>query len=178
MGKGLPSNSKSFEGAIKGLDEIKEKLKTLEADMVKNINRSAARAGAVAIKKVADKNLPIFHRGKKKLGEVARRRVKKNIFSYKIGPKKEHWPLIFLEYGVPPHEITPKRAKALHLFEEASTTRQIRDIGVYGGWFARKVKHPGIEATHFLSRAIFEGAEEAFKAIGDQYWKRIKKAIK
>ena len=154
--------AKEFSGVIKGLDQIQEKLKTLESKMVKNINRSAARAGAVAIKNQAASNLPAKH--KKKVDISPKRRVRAGTFSFKIGPKAEHWGLTFLEYGAKPHDIGLRTKKALELS---------------GLGFAKSIRrHPGVTATRFLSRAISEGADDAFKAIGDQYWKRINKVIK
>ena len=168
---------KNFSGAIKGLDEIKAKLRKLDSDMVRNINRSAARAGAVAIKKEADSNLPSKHRGKRKVDVSAKRRTKRDYFSFKVGAKAEHWALAFLEYGAKPHDIGPKARNSLRLFNRdganASNVGPVADVA-----FIKKVHHPGIQATRWLSRSIAEGAEIAFKAIGDQYWKRIKKATK
>lgn len=170
--------SKDFRFAIDGLDEIKENLKRLDSAMVKNINRAAARAGAVVIKKAADSKLPVGQRNRKKIDISANRRVNRNRFSYKIGPRVPHYGLRFLEYGAAPHDIGPETAKALAIYEESSTTTNIRDIGVYQGFVVKKVKHPGIKPTRFLSRALSENVQKVFKAIGDKYWQRIRKEIK
>lgn len=169
---------------IQGLDDIKKKLKIIERKVgsraVDGINRAAANAGARALQKVADKNLPIAHKGKKKLDIQRSRResAKKGYDVFKIGPKIEHWELLFLEYGASAHDILPKKAQAMLLAEEASDTRNIRTVGVYSDLFVKKVKHTGIFATHFLSRALFEGDDEAYKAIAKRYWQRIRKALK
>jgi HK97 gp10 family phage protein len=158
--------------AIKGLDKIKAQLKRLSSKQVRSINRSATRAGARAIQKEAASNLPPKH--KKKLDIQRSRRASRNQMEvFRIGPLAEHWPLVFLEYGARPHDISPKTSKILAIgdFNDQSGTW---DNFVY----LKKVRHPGIPATHFLSRAIVEGEDKALDAMGKQYWKRIKKLAK
>lgn len=169
----LPSNSRKYETAIQGLTEIREKLAKLESEMVKNINRKAIRAGAAVVRKRAIKNLPIQHRkGKIGIGQN-RRNLKKNLITFKVGPFEKHWPLIFYEYGAKPHDITAKKKKAIPIpFEGQRWGAPLIE------YFATRVEHPGQKATHFLSRAIDEGADEALDRIGKKYWFEIKKATK
>jgi HK97 gp10 family phage protein len=160
-------------GVIKGLDEIKAKLKGLEEKIVSNINRSAANAGATALRKEAQNNLNPKH--KKKLGQQRSRRLSKRAGYdvYSVGPLAEHWQLTFLEYGAAPHDISIKTKKILAVTETSK-----RSGGSTIDFIGTTVKHPGITPTHFLSRALSEGQEKAFEAIRKQYWKRIEKAVK
>jgi hypothetical protein len=60
--------------------------------------------------------------------------------AYESGTTNPHWVARFLEYGVEPHFIGPKTAKALGL-----------DVGPRGG-----AHHPGIRAHHMTAHAAVE----------------------
>lgn len=163
--------------AIKGLEEIKQTLKKmgLSSRQMRNIHRSATRAGARSVQKTADKLLPADHQRNRKL-DIQASRGRQYYFVFKIGPKDEHWALVFFEYGAKPHDIGPRTRKALRI---PKTVGNISDVGpVADVTFTKKVHHPGITPTHFLSRAIDEGEDDALEAMRKQYWKRIQKLLR
>ena len=164
----LPSNAPGISVDVKGLRQLNRQLKKLTGREATNIMRAATRAAAVEIKKEAAKKLPTYHR--KKLDVVRSRKLSSKITHvFRVGPKAAHWGLIFLEYGVPPHEITPKTKRAL-----VSTIGD--DIGTPSN-AASKVKHPGIKRLAFLSRAINEGQQKSIAAFSKKANDRIKKAL-
>ncbi|MCL6437218.1 MAG: hypothetical protein K6T51_01295 [Rubrobacteraceae bacterium] len=55
---------------------------------------------------------------------------------------------LFLEEGTRPHEILPRRARALRWYGPDGAPI-----------FARRVSHPGTHATRWLSRALYSSAD-------------------
>lgn len=166
----FPSNApQTRNGAIHGLAEIQAELRKLKTSVIKNINTSAARAGAREIQATADSGLPSHHRKQKKLDiERSRRRSRNGLDVFKIGPKKEHWPLVFYEYGADPFEIKPKTKKTLVFRSPDGKFQSFAGRGV-------SVQHPAIPRLRFLSKAVIDGRTSALNAISRKYKQRLKK---
>lgn len=148
---------------VKGLKEINANLKRLTGRQAKGIMRSATLAATNVFKKAAIANMGGAH--KKKVGVEASRSQSSDVsFVYKTAPLKAHWPLYFLEFGVPPHEITPKNKKAL--------------ADVLGGTFVvKKIQHPGVRKVAMFRRAFDSEVENAEKEFIRKSWQRIEKEL-
>ena len=148
---------------VNGLRQMNRNLKKLKGREATNIMRAASRAAANVVLKESRKNLPGYH--KKKVALVPSRRESSKIkFVFNIGPLAKHWALAFLEYGVEPHDITPKTKKVLVSF-----------LG--DDFIASKVKHPGIRRTSWLSKAFNESTNKSVNAFTKKVNDRIKKAL-
>ena len=164
----LPSNSYKY---VAGLKDLHDKLKALGSPRVAdNILRAGSRAGAVYIKKVAQQKLDSAYPGHKRALGVEHSKHLSTRYSHvwKIGPLEKHWQLIFLEYGVPPHDINPKFKKALHL-------------GVSSGGedlFYSHVSHPGLPRVAFIRKAAEENPNNAAEVMKKYIWNRIQKEAK
>lgn len=145
---------------IHGLRELNRQLKKLKKPQL--AIRAATRAGAAVFRAEARSNLP---QHKKKIDLVRSRRESSNVREvFNIGPLKQHWPLAFLEYGVPPHEIRPDTKKAL--------------VDTFGGDLAAaSVQHPGVVANHWLSRAFNQGQQKATAAFMKKLRQRIERGL-
>jgi hypothetical protein len=144
---------------VKGLRDINRSLKRLKGRTAHNIMRAGTRAAANEYKKGMQNNLPAEHKKKVNIA-ASRRESSKTRHTFKIGPLSEHWPLAFLEFGVPPHDITPKTKKVL---SDA------------GGFVTAKVSHPGVTKIAFMRRAFSAKSDDAEKAFIKRVWLRIKK---
>ena len=145
---------------IHGLKQLNRQLNKLKKPQL--AVRAATRAGAAVFRSEARANLP---QHKKKIDLVRSRRESSYVREvFNIGPLKQHWPLAFLEYGVPPHEIKPKTKKAL--------------VDTFGGDLAAaSVQHPGVIANHWLSRAFNQGQQKAVAAFMKKLRQRINKEL-
>lgn len=166
----LPSSSPSTRnGAIHGLDDIKLELNKLKTSVIKNVNTAAARAGARDIQETADSGLPAHHRKQKKLDiERSRSRSRRGLDVFKIGPKEDHWPLVFYEYGADPFDISPKTKSTLVFRSPDGKFQSFAGKG-------KSVTHPAIPRLRFLSKAVIEGRTSALNAISRKYKERLKK---
>lgn len=160
----LPSNSQPVSVQVEGLKQLNKQLKRLSGREATNATRAAARAAASTIKKEASKNLPSEHR-KKLAIERSRRQSSKTQHVFKVGPKKEHWQLIFLEFGVPSHPISTKKKQALYGSGYDHPTTQ-------------EITHPGIKKLAFLRRAFSSKYKEAEKMFVKKLNQRIEKALR
>ena len=71
----------------------------------------------------------------------------------------------YLEEGTDPHIIRPKTSKAL-AFKWSSAPGGISPNGKGGEFVFKKVKHPGIEARHFVQEVITN-------PIIEELWQRV-----
>ncbi len=151
----------AFEHDLKALEK---KLKSLGTKEARNFRRSGNNAGAEIIRKIAAENLGPGNR--KNIGKQRSRRESNDYQEvHKIGPVKDKWYLQFLEIGAAPHEISPKRKKAL--------------LGQgYDHPFSGTVNHPGITPNHFLTRAASENVKAVKDAVIDKINDRIRKITK
>ena len=75
--------------AIKGLDQIKAKLKKLDSSHNVKIHKAAARAGATALRKGSIKRMMPAPGNAKKLGiRLTSSLVKAGLIHFKIGPSE------------------------------------------------------------------------------------------
>lgn len=145
---------------VDGFKALEKQLKRLQKP--KNIVRAATRAGAVEIKKGFQKNLGKHSR---KVAVQAKRQRNPTQFVFNIGPLVQHWELAFLEFGVPAHDIRPKRKKAL--------------VDTRGGDFvASEVRHPGVRATYWMSKGFNQSYQKALAAFIKKARQRINKEIR
>jgi HK97 gp10 family phage protein len=63
-----------------------------------------------------------------------------------VGPPREKWYYKYLEFGVGPHVVTAKSAKALRFL---------------GNVYRRRIMHPGFPARPFLRPAVDKKTDEA-----------------
>jgi len=174
---------------IKGLDQIKAKLRKLDSSHNVKIHKAATRAGATALKKGSEAR--IQGNGKGRLG-VSQSRTYSigGLIVFRIGPYKQHWGLAFQEFGAPGHWIeTIKKGKrvgaggpkkALTIGQSKAGPLRPGEASKGGGLFqlvAGKVWHPGVRKNKFLSRALTEDDQKAFEAVGKRYWQRINKLL-
>lgn len=152
-----------FGVKLKGFAELERTLKRL-GKKGKSIVTSSSRAGSQVFKKRMQANLPAEHKNKLAGPYVKRgpRSPYKTI--HQVGTSVEHWQLVFLEWGVPPHEIKPR-----------SNHKALR----FGDEFATKIKHPGVRELKWMRRAFYSGGvSKALKAYKKKMWERIRKETK
>ena len=148
---------------IDGLRQLNRNLKKLTGREATNVMRAATRAGAAVVKREAAKNLPGYHR--KKVDLVRSRRDSSKIrHTFNVGPLADHWALAFLEFGVDPHDITPKTKRVL-----------VSTLG--DDFIASQVRHPGIRRTAWLSKAFNESSRKVVDAVRKKADDRIKKIL-
>jgi HK97 gp10 family phage protein len=167
--------------SISGLKELDKILKTLPANVERNVLRGALRAGQNVIAKAAKSNLR--SNGSVDSGELERSvRVKFKrksekfgwVRSYVFAGSKKAYYANWVEFGTAsyysgngrttgaPYEITPKVAGSLFL----------------GGVFAQSVVHPGIKPKPFLRPAFDKNSEAALVAAAKYMQTRIPKELK
>lgn len=103
---------------VSGLKEVQAAMKKLPGNVQRRVSRSATRAGAVIIRKLAVSNIPVRQNGKlkrassgklkgyrypgylkKNIGIIRNESVPKNIFSFKVAPIRFAFYGRFLELG-------------------------------------------------------------------------------
>ena len=155
--------SKPFEVKLHGYKELEQKLKKL-GRKGKSIVTSASRAGSKEFLAAAQANLPSKHRNKL-AGPLIKKRQGPYTTIHQVGTSKEHWQLVFLEWGVPRHPITPK-SKAL--FGKG-----------YSHPYKKEVIHPGVPELRWLRRAFYGGnVSKALRSYKRTIYKRLLKEAK
>lgn len=128
---------------VQGLDDLTDKLRALRVDLRK-VLPAAVMAGAEVIAEEARAKAPGPH-----VYAVPARTVRKGEVAAAVGPDREHWDYAFAEFGARPHEIRPRRRKAL----------------AFGSRVVKRVEHPGVPERPFLRPALDEHWPEAVAAM-------------
>ncbi len=169
--------------SVAGLKELEAVLKTLPANIEKNVMRGAMRAGLNVINKEAKSQL--VSGGRVDSGDLLR--SVRNSFSRKSEKKygwmrgyvkagdKKAWYAHLIEFGTgsfysgkgtdskrAPYEINPMKRKALF----------------FAGVVKERVMHPGIHPSPFMRTAFDSKSAAAINAFADYMTKRIPKELK
>jgi HK97 gp10 family phage protein len=148
---------------IKGVEELRGKLKKLGDKQERKVTRTAIRKAGNLVLKNARKRAP-KKSGRLRKGLAVRVSVTTTGETVRIGAKRRagarHAHLI--ELGTKPHVITTRRGKIL-----ASP----------GHIYGRRVNHPGIPAQPFLMPAFEESKDDAVDFFKDEM-KRLIKSLK
>lgn len=137
---------------IEGLADLKAEMTGITAKIQGQVMESAARGGATEIVKMSRKNLPSWYNTLRQSLDKKRIKSRKGYIKWTVGPtvgknaKHDGWYAHIVENGAQPHEIGPKKGKALSIPGPSN-------FGNVAVAF-RSVKHPGVKATKFMARAF------------------------
>ncbi len=154
---------------------LKSELKALEKAARKEVIEKALRAGGGVIHSAAESRAPGSLAFEIVGGRTLRKRVdprfaaviKANAKVAAIGPDEKHWYFRFWEFGAKPHDIDPRRVKAL----------LIKSIGETA-FMAHARQTGGVPKRPFLRPAVDEQGTAAIAAMGDVLASEIRKAAK
>lgn len=155
---------------VKGIKELERTLKKMTGREANNAVAAGLRAGGRVIVKDARSRLPSeYDILKKSLTVKIKRRSSPYVLDGSIGPtvgsnaKFNGWYAHFIEFGVDPHEIKPKRSKLMNIGDDRWST---------------KVSHPGIKKIPFLRPAAENNMPQVQRAYIDKVWTAIKKVLR
>lgn len=123
---------------LHGADELIKVLQQLPEEMEKKVITSATR-------KVAKEFVTLTESKTGRIGYYTQRKAKTKDDSvvFNVGPKKEHWELVFEEFGTKPHSITFKGKGRGSLANRKE-----------GLTFGLEVQHPGVAASGAFRNAL------------------------
>jgi HK97 gp10 family phage protein len=144
---------------VHGLAELRRALNKLPERVELNILSAMARAGAQVVRKDA---LARLGTADKKSVVLRKRKTRRGLAKYSIGPSGEKFYLMFLELGARPHSIKPKKANVL----------ADKESGFFAGG---EVQHPGVTARPWLRPAIDENLHRIVEAMRKRGTARLAK---
>ena len=157
---------------LTGSKQIARKLKSLSTKASSSIARRSGSAGARVIRNDARRRVPEDEGTLKKAINVRTKAFRNRMgFHFYIAVDKgsrakyDGWYAHFIEYGVQPHKIVTKSAKALKLSASGDVLRSV-------------VNHPGTTAQPFMRPAFDTKRVEAVKVMGEKFWQNIAKEAK
>lgn len=167
MSKGYTVKGDFFYASLEGTEELLKAIDLICGEAEK-VLEEALQEGAEVIRQAAESNEPDAEIltdfvDDMKLSGVITKGSRKTIA---IGPSKAKWAYTYLETGVQPHEVRPKDAEALLLYQAE------------GKPFAEVIHHPGIVARPFLRPAFDANTNAAIQKFGDVVWKRFMQILK
>ncbi len=138
---------------ITGTKEIIGKLLQLAEKVASEHAKEAMRKGAEIIRDEASSRAP------RRTGRLAKSIViEEREDGFYVGPEKDVFYGLFVEYGTSGHKIKPKLRKAL----------------ASGGIiFGKDVQHPGIAPSPFLRPALDEKKKAVMEAVRDELKRRL-----
>jgi len=150
---------------LKGMPELKAKLKELKKVGGRAVLRRAVRAGAIVIREEAKSRLgQLGRRSKTQRGVIVEeRKAPPGVAIAVVGIAKKKWFLRFLERGAKPHPIKVSSRKKILVTKE----------GVFLG---KMVQHPGVRATPFLQPAYQARKDDALAAMRKAFKEAVDKA--
>jgi HK97 gp10 family phage protein len=139
---------------IRGERELMGRLNTMATDLKKDISHDALMEGAKIVQRAASAKAP---------GEVAQHieieiDTTTEVPKATVGPHKDYWQGIFVEFGVRRHVISAKNKTVL---SNGSVV------------FGKEVNHPGVEKRPFMRPAIDEHEDEVKRKIGEVIARRL-----
>lgn len=157
--------TKSNISPIKGMPELKAKLKELKKVGGRALLRRAVRAGAIVVREEARARLgQMGRKSKTQRGVIVEeRKAPPGEAIAVVGISKKKWQLRFLERGARPHPIKVTSRKKVLVTKE----------GVFLG---KMVQHPGVRATPFLVPAYQAKKDEAVAAMKKVFKEAVDKA--
>ncbi len=139
---------------IKGEAELMGRLNAMSANIKKDISHDALLEGAKIVQQAQEAKAP---------GQVAQHieieiDTSTGVPKATIGPHKDYWQGVFVEFGVRPHTISAKNKTVL------SDRAQV---------FGKEVDHPGLTAEPFVRPSLDEHEDEVKRKIGEVIARRL-----
>lgn len=154
----------SRDQTIVGGQELDNLLKTLPANLEKNIMRTALRAGANVFLAEVKRRAPVDSGALAKTVRISTKAKKGDVSaSVKVGGKAKGEDVFYahmVEFGTRPHKIQPKKPGGFLIF---GTVR------------VRSVEHPGIQGRPFMRPAVDAKFVEAVNAVRGKVRERLAK---
>lgn len=163
---------------VEGLKELNKALKQLGPRAARNALRASIRAGGRVVVSDARKRLPPqYDTLKRSLSVKVNRQRSPYEITAEVGPttgksaKYDGWYAHLVEFGVAPHEITPKTKQVM--VDAATSGRS--GATQFGTVFGKKVQHPGVPAKPFLTPAFEQNKRAIIEAQRKKLWEAIRK---
>jgi len=153
---------------IKGEQELMNRLNSMAANLRKDISHDALMEVAKIVQRAAAAKAP---------GEVAQHieieiDTSTQVPRASIGPHKDYWQGVFVEFGVKPHKIETKKTTGRGRRRRAiDNAKKVLSDG--NAIFGTKVNHPGVDKKPFMRPALDDHESEVRNKIGEVIARRL-----